>query len=140
VVVSFIAGTAPGEVLTWNGAAWLPTAPAPAVASPVTFPINLSQNNATPLYGPAVYLTSNATAPSSAFFYLPIAGDVGGIYFANSIGLLHSFWTTPVASGPGYYEAFPGGFVAFPSGWYRFGVANLAGAGAVELLGVRLVP
>jgi hypothetical protein len=140
VVVSFIAGTAPGDVLTWNGAAWVSSAPAPVAASPVTFPINLSHNNATPLYGPAVYLTANATAPSSAFFYLPNAGDVGAIYFLNSIGLLHSTWNTSVATGPGYYEAFPGGFVAFPSGWYRFGVARLAGAGAVDLLGVRLVP
>jgi len=141
VVVSFIAGTAPGDVLTWNGAAWLPTAPAPAAASPVTFPINIANNVPAPFYGPAVYLSANATAPSSAFFYLPNAGDVGGFFIANSIGLLWTTWNTPVATGPGYYEAFPGGFVAFPPGWYRFGVANNAGpGGSVELLGVRFVP
>lgn len=138
-VVGFIPGTAPGDLLTWNGAAWLPTAPAPA-AAPVTFPINVSHNNPTPLYGPAVYLNSNATAPSSALFYLPNAGDVGAFHIANSLGLLVSTWNTPAAIGPGYYEAFPGGFVGLAPGWYVFGVSKVVGPGSVDLLGVRFVP
>lgn len=140
-VIGLISGTSPNDVLTWDGAAWVSSAPAPAPPGPVTFPINLSHGNASPLYGPAVYLTGNATATSSAFFYLPNAGDVGAFFLANSIGLLVTTWNTSAATGPGYYEAFPGGFVGLAPGWYRFGVGKIAGGGGqVDLLGVRFVP
>jgi hypothetical protein len=140
VVVSFISGTAPGQVLTWSGAAWAPAAPAPAAPAPVTFPVFIATTSATPDYGPAVFLTTNATAPSSAFFYLSTAGDVGAFHLANSIGLLFTTWNTLPATGPGYYEAFPGGFVGLPTGWYRIGASKMAGPGSIELLGVRIVP
>lgn len=126
-----------GAYLTSQGAGSAPIWTQPAA----TFPIDLGHNNATPVYGPAVYLPGGFSASSSALFEVTGAGDVAAFHIANLLGLLVDTWTSSPAVGAGYVTATPAVGLTLAPGWYRFGVSQQAGGGSgVTLLGLNFVP
>lgn len=140
--VALVPGVNNGDVLTWTGAQWVSAAPfVPPPASVVrTYPINVSHNNASVLWGPSVWLDFGFDpVTSAARFYLPTLGDEGRLILsANRVTTVAEF-VTPVAGAPGLYDAtFASGVSVLAPGWYVFGVRKTAGPGTVDCLGLYL--
>lgn len=130
-----------GDVLTSQGAGAAPVWAAPASSSSRTYPINVSNNAGSTVWGPAVWLDSGFNpVTSSARFYLPFAGDIGRLILsANRVTTVAEF-TTAAAPFAGVFDAsFSAGSSVLSPGWYVFGVQNSSGSGnTVECLGIRL--
>lgn len=133
LVVNGNAG-APGEVLTSQGLGVPPSwaQPAPA-AAPLSFALNTSHNNVTPLDAGAFYTTGFGPTGTVAVFVDSSAANVATVRVVDSFGA--PVWTFSDAfPSTGYRVIPPAASPPLAAGWYRIDVA-CAGAGNVTLLG-----
>jgi hypothetical protein len=137
VSVSFIAGTAPGQVLEWNGAAWLPTAPSPGGAWSVNTSIGHVNNNPTPTRAGAVYLDApRALAATCQAYFRGLPTWQGLCTLVDTTGTVQAtFDTGPVNTAEGV--AFISAPTALLAGWYTVRLASPL-ATTVEILGLWL--
>lgn len=137
VVVSFIAGTAPGEVLTWNGAAWLAAAPSPGGAWSVNTCIGHVNNNPTPTRAGAVYLDAPRTLSATCQAYFRgLPTWQGVVTLVDTTGTVQATFDSGLVNTP-EGVAFISGSTALAAGWYTVRLASPL-ATTVEILGLWL--
>jgi len=125
---------APGDLLTSQGPGVPPTwsQPPPALA-PLSFALNTSHNNVTPLDAGAFYTTGFGPTGTVAVFVDSTAANIATVRVVDSFGAPVWTFTDPFPS-TGYRIIPPAASPPLAAGWYRIDVA-CAGAGNVTLLG-----
>lgn len=138
VVVSFIAGTAPGQVLEWNGTKWLPATPAGG-AWTLYSSLGRQHNDPTPTDIGGAYIDGPKTlaATCTVLFRSNAANWRGIVRFVNSGGGVVCVFDTGNQVGPSYAVASINAATTLPTGWYSIELSSIL-LGPVEALGFWL--
>jgi hypothetical protein len=126
---------APGDLLTSQGPGVPPTwsQPPPAVV-PLSFALNTSHNNVTPVDAGAFYTPGFTPSGIVSVFVDSTAANVATVRVVDAFGLAVWTFTDPFPS-TGYRVIPPAASPPLAAGWYRIDVA-CSGAGNVTVLGI----
>lgn len=140
VALTFLAGTAAGQVLTWNGTKWVAVAPAPSVPWVQNVALGGFHNNASPLTIGGLYVDAPRTlAATCEAQFVGVAPYRVALSLVDSTGAVAAQWDTGTAGFAANRVVQPlGAPVALPAGWYTWTLAQFIGAGATVAAGVYL--
>ena len=141
VALTFLAGTAAGQVLTWNGAKWVAVAPAaPSVPWIQNVALGGSHNNASPLTIGGLYVDAPRTlAATCEAQFVGAAPYRVALSLVDSTGAVVAQFDTGTAGFAVNRVVQPlGAPVVLPAGWYTWTLAQFIGAGSTVAAGVYL--